>query len=204
MCLNPYHGGVLTLGGTDLTLATGPFQYTPLAFGEGYSVDMNQVYVNGKSIGLTGTHSVIVDSGTNTWVMTSNHFNSLYNTFQSLLCPSFPIDGVCGKENLFTGNCYKYTQADLALFPNISIALKGTTLSITGSQYLITNESGSNNYCLGIANTGALGLSIIGDVVMQAYYVAFDVEHSRLGWAPVNSNACMKRSLTESMMLLEI
>jgi len=198
MCLNPYSGGVLTLGGTDASLQTGPFAWTPIAFGLGYSVDMSDIEVNGQSIGIKGTHPVIVDSGTNIFLQPSDHYSALYRFFQSTLCPGFPLEGVCGQKNLFTHNCYNYNETDLALFPNISLVLRGATLTVTGQQYLITNSTGSGLYCLGIDETGVEGISIIGDVIMQAYYVAFDVTHKRLGWAPVNQEACMKQAASAS------
>jgi len=196
MCLNPYHGGVLTLGGIDSNLQSGEFEYTPLEDGLGYTVEQKAILVNGIDIGVAPIHSTIVDSGTNVLLQPSQHFSALQGYFQSTFCPSFPIDGICGSKNLFTGECYNYNQSDIALFPNISLELKGATLTMTGFQYLITNGTNSDLYCLGISSTGIDGLSIIGDVVMQGYYVVFDGIHQRLGWAPVNAETCMRESGT--------
>jgi len=111
------------------------------------------------------------------------------------------------KKNLFTGECYTYNKTELSLFPNISLVLKGATLTITGQQYLIHNDTRSIDpqdvYCLGISDTGVMGLSIIGDVVMQAYYVAFDNINKRLGWAPVNAQQCMQQSMEASSILFD-
>ena len=44
--------------------------------------------------------------------------------------------------------------------------------------------------CLGIINTGPDGFLIIGDVVMENYYIVYDVGNSRVGWAAVNKDNC--------------
>jgi len=196
MCLNPYNGGVLTLGGTDPSLQTGNFGYSPLTVGLGYSLKMSDILVAGKSVGVVGTHPIIIDSGTNVLLQPSEHFSLIYRYFQSSLCPGFPVEGVCEDENLFTGMCYNYSQSDLQQFPTLSIVLKGVTLTVDGTQYLVKNGPNSGTYCLGIASTGVMGIAIIGDVIMQAYYVAFDNVNSRIGWAPVNAEECMSKSLS--------
>jgi len=194
MCLLPDHGGVLSLGGTSSDLMSAPFGWVPTIKGFGYLIELKQIEVGNSSIGMMA-RPIIIDSGTNVLLLSSGHFRSIYSHFQKLLCPSFPVPGVCGDTNLFTGQCYKYSASQISQFPNVSLVLDGTTLTIQGQDYLISNNNGSDIYCLGITSSGTVdGLNIIGDVVMQNYYTAFDNAKNRVGWAPVNSANCQKYS----------
>ena len=47
-----------------------------------------------------------------------------------------------------------------------------------------------SHYCLGIRPTGPGGFLIIGDTIMERFYVIFDNVHNQIGWAPVNKKNC--------------
>lgn len=47
---------------------------------------------------------------------------------------------------------------------------------------------------LGISNTGANGLQIVGDTLMENYYVVFDQKNTRIGWAPVSDQCGQVRA----------
>jgi hypothetical protein len=83
-------------------------------------------------------------------------------------------EGVCGDSNtLFDGQCFNYTQEQLAQFPTITLHVQGETahqvdLIMSPDQYIVLQPDGS--YCYGIKDTGPFGLSIIGDTTLQRYY----------------------------------
>lgn len=62
---------------------------------------------------------------------------------------------------------------------------------MTPKDYLLLGQPGipAGERCLGVGVVGG-GLQIIGDTLMQNYLVVFDVENSRIGWAPVNTDTC--------------
>ena len=95
-------GGVLTLGGTDPTLYTGDFQYTPMQSSRGkylyYVLALSDVQIEGKSIGLSssvyldnGFGGCVLDSGTNVILFPEQVYSAFKSTFQNLLCPNFPV-----------------------------------------------------------------------------------------------------------------
>ena len=83
-------------------------------------------------------------------------------------------------------------SAEIAAYPNITIALSGNVvLDIPPQAYLVFNSplAPRGFVCNGVQ---ASTMSIIGDVAMAPYYVVFDSRQAqtRIGWAPVNSAAC--------------
>jgi len=182
------------MGGTDPSLYTGNFGYTPIVPGEGfYSINMTDILVDGKSIGQpysSYSSNAIVDSGTNILLLPDELYGPLDSTFQSL-CSKINLPYICKtKKSFFDGYCYPLTQQQIDEFPSIELNIDGVPLIMSGEDYLLEEQPGSNNYCLAILNTGPGGFIIIGDTVMQNYYTLFDVTNQRLGWATVNSGNC--------------
>lgn len=200
MCLNITSGGVITLGGADPELYHGRIEYTPMLSNVVYVIEMTDIKVNGKSIGVPSSvyqnnvfGGCVVDSGTNTMLLTDDPYTALMELMQRLFnCPNAPVPGVCpNATNLFSGACYNYTAADLKKFPNLELVFKGVTLKMGPSNYLLPNIHGQ--YCFAIDNSGPDGLLIIGDTVMSNYYAVFDRANKRLGWAPANAARCKSR-----------
>ena len=65
-------------------------------------------------------------------------------------------------------------------------------MSIDAEDYIVNNGSGL--YCLGFLNTGVDGNLIVGDVLMQNYYVSFDKGNYQIGWATPNLDNCVGES----------
>jgi len=194
MCLNATHGGVLSLGGTDSSLYTGQLQYTPFIDSFLFSIIIETISINKQQMIIPDSITTVVDSGTNIWLLSELYFQNLVSLFQKQLCPGFSVPGVCGSPSLFTGTCYKYTQAQISQLPAIEVTLnKGINLNIPASFYLVNNQT-SPYYCFGVSNTGVGGLNIIGDLIMQGYYTVFDVGNQQMGWAPVNGENCFQGS----------
>jgi len=208
MCMKPNAGGVLTLGGIDSTLYTGSFVYTPLKkyFNQYvlFVLDVTDIQVNSKSIGVSsvvysqdGTMGgCVLDSGTNVILFPTPIYTPWLKVFNDYFTDSCSKgtapQGVCD-GGLQSGTCYQYSEADRQQFPTIDFKLNDVTLSMDGPDYIVANSTATSNayYCLGVLDTGAKGNFIVGDVLMQNYYVAFDMANKRIGWAPVNEANCI-------------
>jgi hypothetical protein len=192
-------GGVFTFGGADPKLYFGSFQYTKLISSPDnwYLVRMIDLKVAGKSIGVPSSvyniyGGTFVDSGTNIFLLPHQAFTALEGTMRSL-CSTTKLKGVCEndpKHTIFNKVCFALTPQEIAMYPNLTIALDGVSLTMTPQQYLVVVDK-PGHYCLGIMDTGYSGFTIIGDTVMFPYVLLFDRTTQRLGFAPVNSKACV-------------
>ena len=137
---------------------------------------------------------VIVDSGTNVLLQRHQNFVKITDALVQQMCTPpnvFSGPGVCDGGSFFNQVCYPYTSQQISEFPPISLVMNNATLVMEGEDYVVENGT-SGSYCFGVKDTGDFGLDIIGDVVMQNYYVSFDNANRVLGWAPVNKDNCMK------------
>jgi hypothetical protein len=196
MCMSPNDGGVITLGGVDDTLRSGDFQYTPQVPGFAYEIKLLNLQVGSQLLGVGAfTSKLIIDSGTNVLLQRHQNFVRIQSALIQQMCTPpnvFTGPGVCDNNNdFFDQVCYAYTPAQIAQFPPISLIVDNATLTMAGADYVVENGT-SGYFCFGVKDTGDFGLDIIGDVVMQNYYVSFDNVNRVLGWAPVNKDNCMK------------
>jgi len=194
MCFNEgaISNGTMTVGGVDPTLYTGDIQYVPNV-GFGYNMKLHGIQVFGKTVKGTTT-TAILDSGTNVLLISDGSFADMKSTFIKQ-CSTTPLPGICdvsSNSTLFDNKCFSLTPSQIALFPPIKFSLdQGVTLQITGNDYLnLQDPLDPSKYCLGIRPTGPGGFLIIGDTIMQEYYVVFDRERNQIGWAPVNKKNC--------------
>jgi hypothetical protein len=103
------------------------------------------------------------------------------------------LHGICdvpAGQTWFDNVCLDFTQEQIDMFPNITMSVQGIELTMTPRNYILLNYG--VNYkpgqsCLGIDNTGTGGLFIVGDTLLENYYVVFDQQNTRIGWAPVSS-----------------
>lgn len=192
ICL--HHGttsnGTITLGGVDQRLVAGDFMYTQDVGFQFYSMDFSGMTVGGKAVSGLGS-TVVIDSGTNDLLISQEGFDSMKQLFQDM-CSTTKLTGVCGvTKTLFDGACFEMSLEEIAAFPDFQIQIPGITLDMTPKDYLLLNQPGApaGSRCLGVGVIGG-GLQIIGDTVMQNYVVEFDIENTRIGWAPVNTKTC--------------
>lgn len=108
------------------------------------------------------------------------------------------------------GYCVRLEKSDLENLPTISIHLDGYTLDLEPDVYMIPHyiTRGFQKYlyyCLGIQPLAGLEAFpndvILGDTVLQKYFVEYDRENSRVGFAVAkncnDSSAVEPASLTE-------
>eukprot|EP01059_Diplonema_ambulator_P001816 TRINITY_DN1152_c0_g2_i1.p1 TRINITY_DN1152_c0_g2~~TRINITY_DN1152_c0_g2_i1.p1 ORF type:complete len:443 (+),score=117.88 TRINITY_DN1152_c0_g2_i1:46-1329(+) len=184
--------GTITFGGTDPRLYTSPIKYVPDTGGETfYSVEMKEITVAGASVPGTSSSKAILDSGTNILLLPTDMFKGVRTAFTTL-CSKTNLPGVCNTDkSIFDGYCYDYTQTQLQMFPNMTIGLDlGVALEMQVGNYLLQGQKAGTVYCLGIRDTGANGLLIIGDSTMENYYMVMDRTNKQIGWSPVNRTSC--------------
>jgi hypothetical protein len=194
MCLVP-ENPVMDIG-VDYS-GDGSFQWTDVTDpSDWYTVDMEDFYVDGVSLGVShwdlNINDVIVDSGT-TLVITNKKLNDAFTARLQGMCDKTPLVGICNAtvgKTLFDGYCYNMSEADVAMFPNVSTSLKGTgQLVIPPKAYLWegTNEPGM--YCFGfdyIDDQDDLPL-ILGDIFIQNYHVVFDRVTNKIGFGSLDN-----------------
>lgn len=189
-------GGSLTLGG-DGGYHTGSFVYADIIKQNYYTVYLNDVSVNGNSIGVDPKFyntfpGSIVDSGTTLLILPSKAFSALNQTFQAM-CKTVNLVGICSTNGrgLFDGACFDLTTSQLAAFPPISFSFKSgsstSSVSISPDTYLQQGFClGKTKYALAIVAGGRVS-AILGDTFMKNFETLFDVQNSRVGFAPVKS-----------------
>eukprot|EP00026_Physarum_polycephalum_P009272 Phypoly_transcript_09388.p1 GENE.Phypoly_transcript_09388~~Phypoly_transcript_09388.p1 ORF type:complete len:434 (+),score=43.22 Phypoly_transcript_09388:94-1395(+) len=195
MCLTGSNGGIIDLGEIVASRYTGTIQYAPIEVERWFNIILHDILVGKTTLGLppfsyATTNDVIgtfVDSGTSIILFSPLIFGQLQNVFQTLNCH---LPGVCGNISLFTGECYpqKQIQPLLESYPDLVFVVQGEgsanlTLSVPASSYLLLVE---DQYCLGLQAVPGVGV-VLGDLFMENYYIVFDRENLRLGFAPIAS-----------------
>ena len=187
--------GTITFGGIDPRLHTEPIQYVPDTGGQGfYSVELKSIAVSGKAAPGTSSTKAILDSGTNILLLPSAMYAAVKKEFTDLCDGGASLPGVCNTtKSIFDKYCYDYTPEQMALFPNVTLALdNNVNLNMYPKDYLLQGEpsESADVYCLGLRDTGHNGLLIIGDTTMQNYYMVMDRTNEQIGWAKVNRTSC--------------
>jgi len=161
-----YGKSVLTLGGTDSRFYTGAFTYTPVLQQSYWLIGVDDLKLNGQTTGACkGLFSsqcyMVVDTGTS--VITG---------------PSSKINPIIAKINV-SEDC-----SNLSALPPLQFSIGGKDFVLTPDFYVIkTFYAGSYSCQLGIQALDQLGLWILGDPFLRAYYTVFDRDSNRVGFA---------------------
>eukprot|EP00759_Apiculatamorpha_spiralis_P039366 PhF_6_TR38164/c0_g1_i1/m.57015 len=194
MCLRPSSGGVLDVGFIDNSKFDGALFYSPVVKKHWYNLNVLDVRINGVTIGLPAyvfnirndAIGSFVDSGTSTLLFSPLGFQTISNIFLT------NYSSLPHVQDLFSGsNCANISDPSiLNQYPSVDIVISGEgegsfyTLSAFGVNYVM--QTGGSTYCLGMAGVPSLGI-VMGDVIMQNYYIVFDRYNARVGFAPVKS-----------------
>jgi len=190
----------MTLGGEG-PYTSGPYQYTPILQTQGeyyfYTVNMTDMRVNGVSLGLPpssyNTNSAIVDSGTNDFIVSSKVFNTIKEIFLNN-CSESNLYGVCTgvsgpTRTIFNNECFSMTPQQVAQYPTLQVYLGSPTdviLSVPPQSYVTQGDCNDPSmYSLSLVGANGDG-TILGDVVMFDYSIAFDRVNYQVGFAPVS------------------
>lgn len=193
-------GGLLTVcGGGNNHI--GQNQWTPMIGYDSqgfYNVFVVDFAVNGQRLGIdssiynNGLHAV--DSGTTLMLLPDVAFAAMKKAFLAL-CSSQQLHGVCdvsSSSTLFDGGaCFSMTPSQLAAFPTIQLLLgSGPVISvdITANAYLVPGFcSDPSQYSLSLTPIGGEG-TLLGDPIMLAQEVTYDVVRQRMGFAPKSAS----------------
>eukprot|EP01090_Pellita_catalonica_P008674 TRINITY_DN19762_c0_g1_i1.p1 TRINITY_DN19762_c0_g1~~TRINITY_DN19762_c0_g1_i1.p1 ORF type:complete len:384 (-),score=40.73 TRINITY_DN19762_c0_g1_i1:45-1196(-) len=202
LCLSTGTGGILTWGGADKSLYSGDIHYTPVILEMWYVIEMLDLNVDGKSVGLPSSFynkigngkvaGTIIDSGTNTLVVGQAAYDILFLYFLEK-CNSTNLKGICNllpQDTLFSGKCFHLNKEELGQFPSVGFELRGIpagSLKIPPAEYLKPHPEKDNKYCLEIQSAGVGGFTILGNVAQAPFYIIFDRHNARLGFAQKTS-----------------
>ena len=165
---------LLTLGGTNKDYFVGDFTYIPtqkfLGNAGYWLIHGDDIKVAGESMGsckgfLSGNKcQMVVDTGTS--VLTG---------------PSKKIAPILSKIGNVTADC-----SNLNTLPNITFTLAGKDFNLSPEYYVIKapETPGGPEQCqIGIISMDQLGLWILGDPFLRAYYSVFDPVKNQVGFA---------------------
>lgn len=187
MCLSNA-GGELILGGYDQKYE-GSIEWTPITSETYYVVQPTKMEILGTDLQIDNTMwgQTIVDSGTTLLILADQVYQKMVDYIINQVCPTFPaqFQSTCQQPNIYSGSfCWKGAES-IKYYPNISFTFDGTkALTLTPEDYFLSYEAqGQSISCFGISS--APGLSIFGDVFMQAFETVFDRKGKRVGFAPL-------------------
>jgi hypothetical protein len=209
LCMNTVTGGgFLTLGTTVTTGAN--VVYTPIIKERFYNVYLEDMQVNGYSLGLDpsvyNTMNTIVDSGTPTMTVPTAVWQAMLGLFNKM-CAESPLPGVCidvqaPNATLFDGVCYEMTEDQIAQFPTLSFTLtNNAVLTYEPQAYLQTlwycdssaARSGGKMVGFGLQEDPSGFGTVFGATFMQQYTTIFDRQNARIGFTrdlPCKSTLC--------------
>jgi cathepsin D len=156
----------LILGGVDLTLANGTFNYVPLLAENYWLIPLDSISVGSSQLAFTGLKG-IVDTGT------------------SVLVGDRPvIDKITEKIGAVKSDC-----SNLGSLPSVTIVINKVKYVLTPSDYVLEITSGGQTECtlgfMAMNFPSYLSNSIIlGDLFISTYYTHFDAANKRVGFVP--------------------
>lgn len=181
VCLSN-NGGYLVMGGSDSSLASSALAYTPLLTPyDYYNVQITDVQVASTSTG-TPSFVAILDTGTTLCYFPLDTYNSIKQYMINYGVP----------QNTFNSDCFLTNQNR---FPNLSFTLGGKVVLVwQPSDYLLPcNQNGYFFLGFGVSKQN---FAILGDIFLQPWYIEFDRENNKVGFAPVSSSCDGNVSLT--------
>ena len=178
--------GELVLGGVNPDHYSGEFLYTPVIDTvEGkvgyWALALEDITVGGNT--MTTTRKAIVDSGTSLLAAPSEDVAKI--AAQLGATPAAPYPPL---NREFVINC----TSDA---PDLVIKVDGREYALSKEDYVLRQQSKCLLAISGIDVPAPVGpLVILGDVFMRKWYVKFDVDQQRLGFAKVNKEYAARRA----------
>jgi hypothetical protein len=188
--------GTLWLGGYDLSVMTGPVQFTPLtrdAFSQYYySVNLVSVSVSGSTVPIATSQyaDTVVDTGTSIFLMGADAYSALTAAIAS--DPQF--QSIFGGVSFFSSSgCTTVSQTKAALdasLPALTLTFGSspaiTVTALPTESYLF--PYGQDQWCPaldGLAQSDQFPLaSILGAPMLRSSITIFDRANQRIGFAP--------------------
>ncbi|NP_001278230.1 beta-secretase precursor [Strongylocentrotus purpuratus] len=190
--------GSMNIGGLDASLYHGTMQYAPLRDEWFYEVIMTDIRVGNDSLGLDckeyNFDKTIVDSGTTNLRLPVRVFEAITNAIKAHTTkhmPDVPSEFWTGM-NLMCPTDSTSPYEPYHWFPTLTLDLQSTnqgqafSLVVSPQQYLrrdYDHEDKKNCFKFAIAPSTNHAGAVIGAVIMEGFYVVFDRENKRVGFA---------------------
>ncbi|ORY75028.1 aspartic peptidase domain-containing protein, partial [Leucosporidium creatinivorum] len=159
-------GGVMTIGGLDNTLYTGPINWIPLVDNGSYwLIPLQGLYLNGVDLAITAS-AVAIDSGTTLIGAPSSAVASIYAA-------------IPGSQSVVVNGQQGYYGFPCSTTPRISLILGSQSYSINPSDFNAGNLDTRGQLCLGAIfalDTGTAANApewIVGATFLKNVYAAF-------------------------------
>lgn len=186
--------GSLILGGVDRRFHTDHIRYTPLRRAWYYEVILTGLRVGRQSLSIDckelNNDKTIVDSGTTNLRLPKSVFSLLIKELNDQVQLDEPIPKEFWEGGTFM--CWAGDSVPLKNFPELRLSLAHSpnstfTLVITPKQYLrpVTDveKELENHTCYKFAVNPSDTGTVIGAVIMEGFYVVFDRQNRRVGFA---------------------
>ncbi|XP_056613487.1 beta-secretase 1 isoform X1 [Triplophysa dalaica] len=180
------------IGGIDPSLYVGELWYTPIRREWYYEVIIARIEVNGQDLNMDckeyNYDKSIVDSGTTNLRLPRKVFQSAVKAIEAASSTEqFPSGFWLGEQLV----CWQSGTTPWHIFPVISLYLMSENrnqsfrISILPQQYLrpVEDVASAQEDCYKFAVSQSSTGTVMGAVIMEGFYVVFDREHKRIGFA---------------------
>lgn len=184
--------------GNDLvgTKLRHPLQYTPLLQNPSsetfYYVQIEALRVGGKVLSIPasvwaidsqGNGGAVIDSGTTLTFFSEPAYSMILAAFKSEI--RYRVAPSTAQLDL----CYNLSGIQNPKFPKLSILFRGNAVFRPPTNNYILNPV-NDIWCLGILGSSPrLGISVLGNLLQQNFYIEYDRLNNRLGFAKAYCSA---------------
>ncbi|KAK2846933.1 hypothetical protein Q5P01_009932 [Channa striata] len=185
-------GGSMIIGGLDPSLYVGELWYTPIRREWYYEVIIVRIEVNGQDLNMDckeyNYDKSIVDSGTTNLRLPRKVFQAAVKAIEAASSTEqFPSGFWLGEQLV----CWQAGTTPWHIFPVISLYLMSENrnqsfrISILPQQYLrpVEDVASAQEDCYKFAVSQSSTGTVMGAVIMEGFYVVFDREKKRIGFA---------------------
>uniref|UniRef100_A0A8C5DM73 Beta-secretase 1 n=1 Tax=Gouania willdenowi TaxID=441366 RepID=A0A8C5DM73_GOUWI len=185
-------GGSMIIGGLDQSLYVGELWYTPIRREWYYEVIIVRIEVNGQDLNMDckeyNYDKSIVDSGTTNLRLPRKVFQAAVKAIEAASSTEqFPSGFWLGEQLV----CWQASTTPWHIFPVISLYLMSENrnqsfrISILPQQYLrpVEDVASAQEDCYKFAVSQSSTGTVMGAVIMEGFYVVFDREKKRIGFA---------------------
>ncbi|XP_062417613.1 beta-secretase 1 [Pungitius pungitius] len=185
-------GGSMIIGGVDPSLYVGELWYTPIRREWYYEVIIVRIEVNGQDLNMDckeyNYDKSIVDSGTTNLRLPRKVFQAAVKAIEAASSTEqFPSGFWLGEQLV----CWQAGTTPWHIFPVISLYLMSENhnqsfrISILPQQYLrpVEDVASGQEDCYKFAVSQSSTGTVMGAVIMEGFYVVFDREKKRIGFA---------------------
>ncbi|XP_015257577.1 PREDICTED: beta-secretase 1 [Cyprinodon variegatus] len=194
-------GGSMIIGGVDSSLYVGELWYTPIRREWYYEVIIVRIEVNGQDLNMDckeyNYDKSIVDSGTTNLRLPRKVFQAAVKAIKAASSTEqFPSGFWLGEQLV----CWPAGTTPWHIFPVISLYLMSENrnqsfrISILPQQYLRPVVDVASEDCYKFAVSQSSTGTVMGAVIMEGFYVVFDREKKRIGFAVSTCHGELERT----------